>query len=247
MTAPTLLDIALQSPVSGTSEHLAAVVGMPAGDGPWPGVVVLHEAFGVDDQMRKQVAHLAGMGYLAVMPNLFSDGGMRRCISATMRSLSTGTGRAYADIEAARLWLLDREDCTGSVGVLGFCMGGGFALMTLSTGFDVASVNYGLLPNDLDAALENACPVVTSYGGRDVTLRGASAKLEAALTRQGVPHDVKEYPTAGHVFLNESLNGPAIIRPLVRVMHFGPDPVAAADAWQRIGSFLDAHLGVRRA
>jgi carboxymethylenebutenolidase len=242
--AVVLEDVVIAHTVDGTSKELKGVLGIPEGTGPWPAVVVLHEAFGVDDEMRKQVARMAGMGYLALMPDLFSDGGMRRCISATMRSLSSGEGRAYADIEAARLQVKSDPRCSGKVGVIGFCMGGGFALMTLDRDFDVAAVNYGMIPKDLDAAVENACPVVTSYGAKDVTLKGATAQLDDALTKAKVPHDSKEYPKAGHVFMNDKLNGWPIIRPLVRVMNFGPEPESAKDAWQRVEKFFGEYLKV---
>lgn len=62
------------------------------------------------------------------------------------------------------------------------------------------------------------------------------------LARKGVPHDSKEYADAGHVFMNENLNGPPAIRPLVRVMNVGPNPEAAADAWPRVGGFFDEYL-----
>jgi carboxymethylenebutenolidase len=159
-----------------------------------------------------------------------------------MRSLSSGTGAAYVDIEVARDALLARADCTDAIGVIGFCMGGGFALMTANRGFEAAAVNYGILPKDLDLALAGACPIVTSYGANDVTLRGATAKLDAALTRQAVPHDSKEYPGAGHVFMNQALNGPGWLRPIVRTLNFGPRPEAAADAWSRIDAFFTRYL-----
>ncbi len=242
--AVVLEDIVIDQLIDGQSLTLKGVLGIPEGTGPWPAVVVLHEAFGVDAQMRKQVERMARMGYLAIMPDLFSDGGFRRCISATMRAMSSGSGRAYADIEAARLTVKADPRSTGKVGVIGFCMGGGFALMTLDRDFDVAAVNYGMIPQDLDAAVENACPVVTSYGKKDGTLKGATAKLEAALTAANVPHDSKEYPNAGHVFMNDDLNGPAVIRPLVRIMNFGPEPESAKDAWARVESFFGDYLKV---
>lgn len=238
----TLHDIEFTYEIDGMSKGLTGVLGIPEGEGPWPGVVVLHEIFGIDEEMRKQVAHIAGMGYLALMPDLFTEGGFRRCISATMRAMASGTGRAYADIESARQTLLADERGTGKVGVIGFCMGGGFALMTVDSGFDVAAVNYGMLPKDLEHALEASCPIVTSYGGKDGTLKGATAKLDEVLTRNKIAHDSKEYPNAGHVFMNDKLNGPPIVRPLVRVMNFGPEPESAKDAWARIGSFFDEHL-----
>ncbi len=241
----TLEDIVLTYDVDGMSKNLEAVLGVPDGEGPWPAVVVMHEAFGVDDEMRKQVAHLAAMGYLALMPNLFTEGGFRRCISATTRALASGTGRAYADIESARQTLLADPRSTGQVGAIGFCMGGGFALMTAGSGFNAAAVNYGILPKDLESALDGACPLVTSYGGKDSSLKNATAKLDAVLTAKEIPHDSKEYPNAGHQFMNDKLNGPALFRPLVRVMNFGPEPESARDAWERIDAFFGEHLAAR--
>lgn len=116
------------------SAQLRAYSARPDGAGPWPGVVVLHEAFGLDDVMRRQCDRLAAVGYLNVLPDLFSDGGARRCLVSTFRALFSGHGKAYADIEAARRHLLDDNRCTGKIGVIGFCMGGGFSLMTAARG-----------------------------------------------------------------------------------------------------------------
>ena len=235
--------------VAGMSPRLAGRLAVPAGDGPWPGLLVIMEIFGLDDVLDRHLQRLAGAGYLALAPDLYSDGGTRRCLVPTMRAMTSGQGRAYADLEAARQWLVASPDCTGRVGSIGFCMGGGFALMTADRGYAATSVNYGRLPgngkypdDDLDAALAGACPVVASYPGRDPSLRGAADRLERALTRQGVPHDVKEYPRAGHAFLNDAMNGPRPLRPLFRVMGIGPEPASAADAWRRIEAFLDEHL-----
>jgi carboxymethylenebutenolidase len=231
------------SSVPGISRGLVGHLARPAGEGPWPGVVVLFEAFGVDDVGLRHVQRLADAGYLALMPDLYSQGGARRCLVGTFRALFSGQGRAYQDIEAARQWLAASPDCTGKVGTIGFCMGGGFALMTANRGFDASSVNYGApMPKDLDAALAGACPVVGSYGAKDRGLKGAAAKLEAGLERAGIPHDVKEYPAASHAFLNDAEVGPKLLRPLLRVAGIGPEPASAADAWQRIETFLDRHL-----
>jgi carboxymethylenebutenolidase len=239
-----VIDVDLPDMVGG-SRGLRGVLAVPDGPGPWPGVVLIHEAYGATDVMRRQVAHLASLGYLALMPDLYSQGGARRCLVATVRALRSGEGRAFVDIESARALLAARDDSTGRVGVLGFCMGGGFALVSASGhGFEVASVNYGMLPRDLDDDLRGACPIVGSYGGRDHSLTGAAEKLEGALTRVGVIHDVKVYPSAGHSFLNDVDSGPAAVRALTkRILGAGPEPVAAADAWKRIDAFFREHLG----
>ncbi|NEM89815.1 dienelactone hydrolase family protein [Galbitalea soli] len=237
-----LADILIPIDLDGASRGLGGVLGVPEGDGPWPAIVVVHEAFGINEVMRRQVERLVAAGYVVLMPDLFTEGGARKCLTATFRALTSGTGRAYQDIEAARRYLLAREDVTGAVGVIGFCMGGGFALMTASRGFDAASVNYGMLPKDLDAALAGACPIIGSYGAADRTLKGAAAQLDAALDRLGVEHEVTEYPGAGHAFLNDAPSGPVLLRPLLRVTGMGPRPEQASEAWTRIEAFFATHL-----
>ena len=123
-------------------------------------------------------------------------------------------------------------------------MGGGFALVLAGRpGWDAVAANYGALPQDL-AALDGACPVVASYGGRDRYLRGAASTLEAALTERGVEHDVKEYPDAGHAFLNETANAPWYIAPMSRIVHArrARSRPRREDAWGRIEAFLGRHL-----
>ncbi len=239
----TMIDLERSTSVGGTSLGLTAYVARPTTSGPWPAVVVVHEAFGVDDVMRRQADRLAAAGYLAVLPDLFSDGGTRRCLKATFTALRRGEGAAFRDIEAARSWAVAQQDCTGRVGVIGFCMGGAFALMVAAGhGFAVSAVNYGVLPSDPDVALARACPIVGSYGGRDRPLKGSAAKLDAALERQGVPHDVKEYPKAGHSFLNDGPVGPGWMRPVMKVFNIGPEPGSAKAAWVRIEAYFAEHL-----
>jgi carboxymethylenebutenolidase len=236
------IDLSELAGQQGGSRPLRGYLVRPNGDGPWPGVVMVHEAFGLDDVMLRQAERLAEAGNLTLAVDLYSAGGARRCLVSTFRALLKGEGRPFNDIETARLWLTGQSDCTGKIGVIGFCMGGSFALLAANSGFDASSVNYGQLPRDLDTAVAGACPVVASYGGRDRPLRSAPAKLERALTKAGVPHDVKTYPTAGHSFLNDAETGPRLLRPVMRVAGMGPEPGAAAEAWQRIDGFFAEHL-----
>jgi len=224
------------------SQPLLAYFATPSGTGPWPGVVMIHEIFGLDDVMRRHADHLANLGYLTLAVDLFSAGSTPRCLVATMTALIRGHGQAFADIAAARQYLSDSPDCTGKIGTVGFCMGGGFALLAASDGYDAAAVNYGQLPRHLDTAVADACPIVASYGGRDPSLRGAAGRLAAALNNAGILHDTKEYPNASHAFLNDTEAGPRPLRPLLRVAGIGPEPDSAQDAWQRIELFFATHL-----
>lgn len=222
--------------------ELRGVLAVPNGDGPWPAVVMVHEIFGIDDAMRSQIERLASAGYVVLMPNLFSRGGARKCLTATFKALTNGEGQAFDDVESAKQMLAARSDTTKKVGVIGFCMGGGFALLLANRGYDASSVNYGMLPKDLDAVLSSACPIIGSFGGKDGQLKGATAKLEVALTKANVDHDVKEYADAGHAFMNPKQAGGPFFGTLLRVTGAKPNPAAAADAWQRIEMFFAEHL-----
>ncbi len=237
-----LVDLSALSKSRGGSERLMGYLARPVGDGPWPGVVLVHEIFGVDEVMRRHARRMASAGYLTLAVDLYSDGGARRCLVSTMRSLYSGRGRAYRDIDTARRWLLDSSATTTKVGVLGFCMGGGFVLASAGEGFDAGAVNYGQLPKDYETVLATACPMVASFGGRDRSLRNAAARLDEALAAAGVAHDVKEYANAGHSFMNDAPVGPRPLRPLLKVAGMGPRPEEAADAWRRIEEFFARHL-----
>lgn len=223
------------------SRDLKAYLAQPRGSGPWPGVVVIMDSLGLSDDIRQQADRLATAGYLALAPDLYSGRGLR-CVLATIRASRSGEGEAYDNIEAARGWLADRQDCTGQVGIIGFCMGGGFALLSAPRfDFAAASVNYGEVPSDPVARLRGACPIVASYGRRDPSLRGRAVRLREALTELGVPHDVKEYPDAGHSFMNRINVGP-LLAPALQLVAFNYHQPSAEDAWRRILTFFDRHL-----
>jgi carboxymethylenebutenolidase len=229
----------LHIPAGAGSHQQAYLATPPLGEGPWPGVVVLQDAFGMTDDLREHTDRLATAGYVAVAPRLYTArGGGPRCVAAVFRAMASGNGPVFDDIDAARGWLADRDDCTGRVGVIGFCQGGGFALIAAARhDFAATAPNYGHVPTDAERDLEGICPVVASFGARDVALKGHPERLEAALDALGVEKDIKTYPTAAHSF-HERFPAQAVVRRLGA----GYDHDASEDAWGRILRFFDTHL-----
>ncbi len=224
------------------NKDLTAAIAVPQGKGPWPAVVMVHEVFGIDENMRAQMLRLASAGYVVIMPDLYSRGGMRRCLTATFKALASGEGQAFIDIQAAKELVLSRADVTGKVGVMGFCMGGGFALLLANDGYDAATSNYGMLPKNMEEALSGACPILGNYGAKDKQLANAKNKLDETLTKLNVVHDIKEFPGVGHAFMNPKQGGGPVFGTLLRVTGAKPNPEAATEAWQRIESFFAQHL-----
>jgi carboxymethylenebutenolidase len=213
---------------------------VPAGTGPWPGVVVIHEAFGLNADIRSKADRLAAEGYLALAPDLNGGRPWMRCVRGSIRQLRAGSGPAFDALDAARELLAARVDSTGNTGVIGFCLGGAFALLCAPRGeFSAAAVNYGDVPKDAEQVLAGSCPVVASYGGRDLMGDGHPKRLEAALTALDVSHEVKVYPKAGHSFMSPK---PATLKPVTMLARLDYNPEAAEDAWRRILAFFGQHL-----
>lgn len=224
---------------------MPAYLAVPGTPGPWPAVVVIHDVLGFTPDVKAQADWLAGEGFLALAPNLMHWGGRVACLRSIFRDLRDRRGRTFDDVESARLWLTGREDCTGRIGVIGYCMGGAFSLLLApGHGFEASSVNYGTVLKDAESFLDGACPIVGSFGGKDRTLRGAAAKLDSALTANGVPHDVMEYPEASHGFLNDHQPGDVskLFLVMAKLMGVGYDEQSAEHARKRIVGFFDEHL-----
>lgn len=215
-----------------------ALLDIPDGQGRFPGVVVIHDAIGYGPDKESINAHVAAAGYIAITPNLFARGGRARCVTKVMRELLTQRGYSLDDILAARDYLLSMPQCTGKVGIAGFCMGGQFALVMSPKGFGASAPFYGApLPRNLSETLDGACPIVASFGARDPLGIGAPKKLQRVLEHKGITSDVKVYPGVGHSFANKL---PA--QPLLRITGFGYNETATQDAWARVFAFFREHL-----
>lgn len=220
-----------------------AYVAKPTGPGPHPGVLVLHELFGLNDDMRRIARRFADNGYVAMAPDLFSNRTRLQCLTRVLTFMAKGaTDEAVAEVQAARDALAARPDVDPErVALAGFCMGGRFALV-LGTkgGVQASAVNYGAVPKDR-SEMEGVCPVVASYGEADRIFGPQGERLRKHLEALGVPHDYKSYPGVGHSFFSWD-NFPGWMAKLPSPMHPGYSEDEAEDGWARMLAFFSEHV-----
>jgi carboxymethylenebutenolidase len=231
----------VELPLADADHGMPGYLAVPSGTGPWPAVVVLHEVFGLNDDIRRISDRFAAQGYLAFAPALFARGFTPTCIVSAFRSLATGSGSAVDGIVAVAEYLRADDRTTGRVGSAGFCMGGGFCLLLSDREvFDAIAPNYGLFP-PATGVPSRSCPIVASYGAEDRLLPNAAAELEEGLATSGVARDIKEYPGVGHSFMNQ-WGTPFPVTFVERIAGLHYSAPQAEDAWQRILAFFGVHL-----
>ena len=208
---------------------------LPDAPGPHPGVVVIHEAYGLNDNIKDIAGRFAGEGYAALAVDLFTGRNRAICMTRYMTGMLIGSVDRYgiSDLKAALTHLAAMPQVDPErIGAIGFCMGGGFAIAWACTDQRLKAIApfYGANPRPLDA-VKRACPVVGSYPEKDFTT-GAGRALDQALDTTGIAHDIKIYSGAGHSFFND--RGRAYNKP------------AADDSWTRVLSFFGEHLTPKR-
>jgi len=207
---------------------------LPDTAGPHPGVVVIHEAYGLNENMRDIAGRFADAGYAALAVDLFGDRNRALCMARYMGGMLLGSvNRPGIDELKSSLTFLAKlpEVDAQRLGAIGFCMGGGFAIAWACTDSRLKAIApfYATNPRPLDM-VSRLCPVVGSYPARDFTARSGRA-LEGALTRSGINHDIKIYPDAAHSFFNNTVRS--------------YNKNAADDSWRRVLKFFGEQLSTR--
>jgi carboxymethylenebutenolidase len=197
-----------------------------------PGIMVLHDMFGLHDVIRAVADRFAGLGYTALVPNLFWRSGNPKAIPydqhppAWERLNAINLDVASTDMTTAVRWLRQGVTLTGKVAAIGFCGGGRWAYLAAARcGVDAAAALYGLgISQHLGEAAKVTCPLQLHYGSKDQHVPQSEVDLVAAGVRGRGNIEIFLYDGAGHSFANP-------IRPTY-------DPAAAELAFQRIDAML---------
>jgi len=214
-------------------ETVQGVLYTPAGKGPFPALVVIHEWWGLNDWVKEQASKLADQGYVALAVDLYR--GKVATTPEMAHEIMRGVpeDRAKRDLHAAVEFLKSQPNVRKDrIGSIGWCMGGGYSLDVALQEPDLAAtvINYGHLATDSDALKKINAPILGIFGAQD---RGIAPddvrKFEQALKQLGKKVDIKIYDDAGHAFENPNNKD-------------GYRPADAADAWRRTVDFLAATM-----
>jgi carboxymethylenebutenolidase len=201
--------------------------------GPLPGIIVIHEWWGLNDNIRSMADQLAGEGYAALAVDLY--GGQSAKSPDDAKKLMSGVFKdpdaAKDNLKQAYAYLHGHEQAP-RIGVIGWCFGGGWSLqaaLLFPDQINAAVMYYGQPVDDVKALSTLKMPLMGFFGEQDKGITVQDVRIfQKALRAAGVNAEIHEYPNAGHAFANPSGDR---YRPL-----------AAADAWQRTLAFFARYL-----
>jgi carboxymethylenebutenolidase len=214
------------------SEQVVAYLAKPKGQGPFPALVVIHEWWGLNDQIRDMADQLARQGYLSLAVDLYR--GKKTDNPEQAHELMRGLpeDRAIRDLAAAFAYLKASPDVKPDrIGSIGWCMGGGYSikLAVAEPTLAACAVYYGALPTEPESLAAIQAPVIGFFGEKDEGIPEASVlDFETAMQEQGRAVEVHVYRNAGHAFANAE--GKNYHRE------------AAEDAWKKLTAFFGKRL-----
>jgi carboxymethylenebutenolidase len=218
----------------GTS--VGAYVTRPKGDGTRPAVVVVHGWDGINDHIRDVARRLAKAGYVALAPDLLSRQGGTNSFPNSEAAIEAGRKlddeTITKDLTSGINYLKGQSFVHASkIGVIGFCWGGGKALMFTTRSKDLAAsvIYYGANPQNLEDVKNITAPVLGQYGGADERITSGVPKLEETMKKYGKSFEYNIYAGAPHAFNSD--NSPRSYR-----------EDAAKKAWERTLDFFNKNL-----
>jgi len=226
-----MIQVAQMTSFQSGSRQLEGYMARPEGDGPFPGIVIIHELFGLNENMKDISRRFAAQGYVALAVDLFAGRNRAVCLFRVMAGLLLNSlhNSGIQDLKAALTFLSEQPGVDDSrLGAVGYCLGGSFAIAwaCMDERLQAIAPYYAGNPRPLKA-VARLCPVVGSYPDKDFTT-SAGQKLDVELDRYHVPHDIKIYPGAKHGFFNDTS----------KIYNES----AAQDSWGRVLAFFEEHL-----
>jgi carboxymethylenebutenolidase len=215
-------------------DTVQAVIYAPEGKGPFPGILVIHEYWGLNDWVKEQASKLADQGYVALAIDLYRGKVATTPDEAHEIMRGVPEDRAARDLHAAFEFLKSQSNVKKDrIASIGWCMGGGYsfnvALQEPTLTADV--INYGHLATDPESLKKINASILGIFGGQDrgITVEDVK-KFEQSMKQMGKKVEIVIYPNAGHAFEN----------PNNKAGYRADD---AADAWKRTVKFLAETLG----
>ena len=196
-----------------------------------PGVIVVQEWWGLVPHIKDVANRFAQAGYVALAPDLYHGRSTSEPDEANKLMLDMKREVAARDLNAAVNYLAIHPMCTGKVGTVGFCLGGGLSLLAACSNDKVAACVdfYGVLPGGQPDCQKLAAPVLGLFGERDPWVPpDAVEKLERELRESGKTVETVIYENAEHAFFNDTAES--------------YDDDAAADAWRRTLEWFERYL-----
>lgn len=210
----------------GVQGHLAR----PVGDGPFPGVVMVHEWWGLNEHIRTMAEALASHGYAVLAVDLFNGSVATTSDEARAQITALDQDAATANMRAAAQTLRDEAGAT-AIASLGWCFGGGQSLQLALSGEELAAtvLYYGQLVTDESQLAVIEWPVLGVFGAEDGSIPVSQVEaFERALDNASIENEVHVYDGVGHAFANPSNDA------------YGAPQ--AMDAWAKTLAFLEASL-----
>ena len=214
-------------------EHTPGYLAVPEASAPVPGVIVIQEVWGLNDDIKRIARMFAEAGYAALSPDLYHGNESAEMEEARKFAMAMQKDRAAKDIDAAIRYLKALPEVQGSpVAMIGFCMGGGLTLETAIRGGDIAvgACFYGGTQTDLQSVGNISIPIFCAFGADDhlITLEQVE-DIRKALQTNNIDHELRVYQGAGHSFFNE----------------VKPDwyrSGTSQEAWEHVRAFFDRAL-----
>ena len=215
------------------NDTVHAYLALPEGDGPFPGLIVIHEWWGLTNWIKNNADSFADDGYAALAIDLYRGKSASDPKEAAELSGSVPKERAVTDLKAAYDYLqnlpnVDKE----KIGSIGWCMGGGYSLqaaLNIPT-LDACIIAYGRLTDNINEVKKINCPVLGIFAENDPNITPAKVhNFENLLKDEGKENHIFIYPNVSHAFMNPDNKN-------------GYSDSTANEAWNEIYSFLDENL-----